>query len=160
LVNEQIRHKEVRVLYEDVDKVMLTKDALELAEENGLDLVLVSDSVVPPICKILNYSKLKYEKDKRAKANKSSRQAELKEVTMGCQIMDHDIVIKANTAKRLLEEGHKVKVTIRFRGREKAYINNGPVILNKCIHLLSQVAITAGPIKTENNQVYVMLNPK
>jgi len=134
--------------------------ALDLADQENLDLVLMNDSVNPPICKLLDYGKLKYEREKKAKANRAAKQAELKEIKMGCQIMPRDIEIKAKNIRRIIQEGDKVKIIIKFRGREMIYIQNGTNILQKCIDLVSDIAIPVGDIKTENNAVYVVLRPR
>lgn len=139
---------------------MDTTEAIELAANNDMDLVLMSDKSQPPVCKIINYSKLKYERDKKEKATKSAKSPETKEIKFGYGIMEHDIQVKANNAKKILAKGDKVKVCMQFKGREQTYIDTGIKTIHHFIDLVGNVAILSGNIKRENNQVYVLLTPK
>ena len=122
LINEEIRDKEVRVI--DSDGTMLgimpTEKALDLAGEKKLDLVNISPNANPPVCKILDYGKYRYELQKKEKeAKKKQKVTQVKEIRLSTFIEDHDIQVKANTASKFLKDGDKVKVSLRFRGREK-----------------------------------------
>ena len=135
-INEQIREKEVQVIDEAGQKmgVMKTFDAIRIAEDKNLDLVLVAPNGNPPVCKIMNYGKYKFEQAKKEKeARKNQKTVETKELRVTPNIEDHDFGFKAKNARKFLEDGNKVKVTVRFRGRELNYVKLGEEILNKFI---------------------------
>lgn len=121
MINEEIRDREVRLIDENGEQlgVMITRKALELAEEKGLDLVKISPNAKPPVCKLMDYDKHRYEQAKRERElRKNQRVVELKEVQLSATIEENDVLTKAKMARRFLEDGDKVKVSIRFRGRQ------------------------------------------
>lgn len=133
-INEDIKHKEVRVIAGDSEQlgVMSTHDALEKAYEMGLDLVLIAPTANPPVCKIMDYGKFRYERDKRDKeAKKKQQTVEVKEVQLSCRIDVHDFNTKANNAIRFLNAGNKVRVVLRYKGREMAHQEIGYDIMKK-----------------------------
>ena len=135
-VNEQIRAKEVQVIDENGEKkgVMNINDALDLAFDKKLDLVLVSPNLEVPVCKIMNYGKYKFEQSKKEKeAKKKQKVTELKEIRITPNIEQHDFDFKAKNIRKFIEDGNKVKVTVRFRGRELNYVKLGEEALNKFI---------------------------
>ena len=134
--NRQIRAKEVQLIGENGEKagVVSFEEAIEQAEEKNLDLVLVSPNVNPPVCKIMNYGKYKFEQAKKEKeAKKKQKTYEVKEIRITPNIEEHDFGFKTKNAKKFIEDGNKVKVTVRFRGRELNYLKLGEDALNKFI---------------------------
>ena len=122
LINEEIRDKELRVVDSDGTQlgIMSRSEALALSEEKDLDLVCIAPKAKPPVCKLLDYGKFKYEKQKKEKeAKKKQKTTQIKEIRLSVFIEDHDINVKAKTASKFLADGDKVKVSLRFRGREK-----------------------------------------
>ena len=162
-INEQIRAKEVQVIDENGQKVGVipTAKALELAEEKDLDLVLVAPNGNPPVCKIMNYGKYKFEQSKREKeAKKKQKIAELKELRITPNIDEHDFNFKCRNARKFIEDGAKVKITVRFRGRELNYIKLGETTLNRFSDELSDIAnIDKKPI-LEGKNMFVILSKK
>ena len=133
-INEEIRDKEVRLISSDGEQlgIMSSKAALTLAEEQNLDLVKISPTAVPPVCKLMDYGKFKFEQTKREKeAKKNQRVVEIKEVRMSPGIDVGDFNVKLRSAQKFLAEGNRVKVTIRFRGREMAHTDIGRNLLVK-----------------------------
>ncbi|MBQ3122569.1 MAG: translation initiation factor IF-3, partial [Firmicutes bacterium] len=142
LINEEIRDKELRVI--DTDGTMLgimsRDEALALATERKLDLVNISPNANPPVCKILDYGKYRYELQKREKeAKKKQKTMEVKEIRLSTFIEEHDIEVKAKTAIKFLKAGDKVKVSLRFRGRERDYVAKGQDVMNKFAEVVSEV---------------------
>ena len=138
-VNRMIQVREVRVIdAQGIQKgIMLTADAMRIAGESGLDLVEVSSNAQPPVCKLLDYGKYKFELEKRSKENKKRQKSfRLKEIRMQPKIDDHDLQFKTKHIEQFLNEGNKVKVTVRFRGRELAHTELGRNVLNKVLELL------------------------
>lgn len=139
--------------------VMSVPEALKLAEEAGLDLVEVSPNADPPVCKILDYGKYKYEQQKKAaEARKKQKTIDVKEVKIRPGIEDHDYQVKMRNARRFLEDGDKVKVTMRFRGREMAHQDIGMDLLNRMIEELADVGKVDLPPKMEGRQVIMVLS--
>ena len=137
-INEEIRDNELRVIDEDGTMIgVISRDeALQLAEEKNLDLVLISPNADPPVCKILDYGKYRYESQKREKdAKKKQRVIQVKEIRLSTFIEEHDIQVKANTACKFLKDGDKVKVSLRFRGRELGHTDLGKEVMNKFAEL-------------------------
>ena len=135
-VNEQIRAREVQVIDEQGEKkgVMNLNDALDLAYNKKLDLVLVAPNAQPPVCKIMNYGKYKFEQAKKEKeAKKKQKVFELKEIRITPNIEQHDFEFKVKNARKFIEDGNKVKITVRFRGRELNYVKLGEANLNKFV---------------------------
>ena len=162
LINEQIRFAEVQVITSDGEKLgkMSTKAAIDIAEDRGLDLVLVSPNPDNPVCKLLDYSKYKFEMAKRAKeAKKNQKTIETKEVRLSPNIDKHDLEVKAKMANKFINSGNKVKVTMRFRGRELNFINQGKEIMNNFQELIENSQIEK-PAKMEGRNLTMFLAPK
>lgn len=144
MINEQIRDKEVRLVGEDGEQlgIMSARDAMKLAEEAELDLVKISPKAKPPVCKIIDYGKFKYEQARKTKeAKKKQKVVELKEIVLSPNIDTNDLNTKVNNAKKFLAKGNKVKVTLRFRGREMAHVQ-------KSRHVLTDFAAQLEDIST------------
>lgn len=163
MINEQIRDKEVRLVGEDGEQlgVMPAKEALKLAEEAELDLVKIAPTAKPPVCKIIDYGKYKYElarKDKDAK--KKQKTVEIKEVRLSPNIDTNDLNTKMNNAKKFIEKGNKVKVTLRFRGREMAHVHASRHILDDFAKSLEDIAVIERPAKLEGRSMSMFLTEK
>ncbi|MGI6110562.1 MAG: translation initiation factor IF-3, partial [Eubacteriaceae bacterium] len=131
-INGQIRDRELRVIGPDGKMlgVMIKREAQRIADENNLDLVKVSPNAKPPVCKILDYGKFRYEEERRAKeAKKNQKTVIIKEVRMSVRVEEHDFAVKAKNCIKFLEQGNRVKVSVRFRGREMAYTDRGRQVL-------------------------------
>ncbi len=162
-MNEQIRAPMVRVVDEDGNQVgiITVADALKMARERDLDLVQVAANARPPVCRIMDYGKYKYEFSKRQrKAKQKSHQTHLKEVKMGVKIGDHDLQTKLNKAREFLEKRDKVKFTVRFRGREIVHKELGEDLLRKAQAELEDVAMVEVPIRLEGRFLSMMVAPK
>ena len=162
-INGQIREKEVQLIGANGEKlgVMSTRDALEKAEEENLDLVLVSPNAKPAVCKIMNYGKYKFEQAKKEKeAKKKQRVQETKELRITPNIEEHDFSFKAKNARKFLEDGNKVKITVRFRGREVNNSKAGENVLNKFIEKLEDVATVEKQPKLEGRNMFTILAKK
>lgn len=161
-VNEQIRVERVRLVDKDGEMigVVTSREALRQAEEAGLDLVEISPNADPPVCKILDYGKYKYEQQKKAaEARKKQKVVEVKEIQIRPMIGDNDYMVKLKAAKRFLEDGDKVKVVLRFRGREMAHTEIGLSLLKKMIEDLGACAKVEFEPKMEGRQVMMVLGP-
>ena len=162
-INEEIRDKEVRVIDADGTQlgVMPTAQALELAEQRKLDLVNVAPTAKPPVCKILDYGKYRYEMHKREKeAKKKQRIVQVKEIRLSTFIEEHDLMVKANNAVKFLKDGDKVKVSLRFRGREKGYVNIGEEVMKKFQDVTADIATVEKKPKLEGRSLIMVLAPK
>ncbi len=162
-VNERIRVPQVRVIGDDGSQVgiLATRDALALAQSKGLDLVEVAATSRPPVCRIMDYGKFKYEQNLRArKARKNQHQMQLKEVKMRPKIEDHDYNFKLRHARTFLEERDKVKFTVTFRGREMAHQELGYKIIEAIVADLADVAIVETPPRTEGRTLSMVMTPK
>ncbi len=162
-INEEIRDKEVRVITDDGEQlgIMSAAEALKIAEERDLDLVKIAPQAQPPVCKIINYGKYRFEQAKREKeAKKNQRVIEIKEVRLSLNIDTHDFETKVNHAKKFLASGNKVKVSIRFRGREMAHTELGLVPMQRFAEALSDVANIEKPAKVEGRSMLMFLAPK
>ena len=163
LINEQIRDKEVRLIGEDGEQlgIMSSKEALALADEAGLDLVKIAPTAKPPVCKIIDYGKFRYEQTRKEKeAKKKQKIIELKEVRLSPNIDSNDLKTKATSARKFLEKGDKVKVTLRFRGREMAHMNQSKHILDDFAQTLEDVAVIEKPAKVEGRSMTMVLAEK
>ncbi|WP_234119141.1 translation initiation factor IF-3 [Clostridium hydrogenum] len=163
LVNEDIREKEIRVIGDDGSQlgVIPTRDALRMAEEKELDLVAISPTAVPPVCRIMDFGKFVYEQTKKEKENKKNQKVvSIKEIRLSPTIEEHDIEIKANNASKFLKAGDKVKVTVRFRGREADYAFKGNKILENFFKKVEDVCIIEKPAKLEGRNMIMILGPK
>lgn len=164
LINEEIREKEVRIIGPENEQlgVMSTKDAQAKADELNLDLVLIAPQGVPPVCKIMDYGKFRFEQAKREKeAKKNQKQVELKEVKMSLNIDTNDFNIKAAQACKFLSNGDKVKVTVRFRrARELSHMNLGEELMKRFVAACSEYGSSDKPSKLEGKNYAVVLSPK
>ena len=163
LVNEEIREKEVRVIANDGTQlgVLSIKDALKKAEEADLDLVLISPNAKPAVCKIMDLGKFIYEQSKKEKeARKNQKVVSVKEIRVSLTIEEHDIEIKAKNARKFLLDGDKVKITVRFRGREMELSHLGLKILDNFSSKLEDVANVEKPAKKEGRNMTMVLGPK
>ncbi|GLC28715.1 translation initiation factor IF-3 [Clostridium omnivorum] len=163
LLNEEIREKEVRVIGEDNAPlgVLSTKEALKMAEESELDLVLIAPTANPPVCRIMNYGKFIYEQSKKDKeAKKKQKVVSIKEIRLSPSIEDHDITIKANNARKFLQDGDKVKVTVRFRGREAEHSHIGNKILDSFVAKIQDICVVEKQAKLEGKNMILILAPK
>ena len=162
-INEQIRAKEVQVIDDLGEKkgVMNINDALELAFDKKLDLVLVAPNTEPPVCKIMNYGKYKFEQAKKEKeARKKQKVLETKEIRVTPNIEQHDFEFKSKNARKFLEDGNKVKITVKFRGRELNYVKLGEEALNKFVEDLSDIASLEKKPLLEGKNMFIILAKK
>ena len=162
-INEQIRAREVQVIDEQGEKKGLMKlnEALDLAYEKKLDLVLVAPNAQPPVCKIMNYGKYKFEQAKKEKEAKKKQKAfEVKEIRITPNIEQHDFDFKLKNARKFIEDGNKVKITVRFRGRELNYTKLGEANLNKFIEELSDIASPEKKAVLEGKNMFIILAKK
>jgi translation initiation factor IF-3 len=162
LINDQIRFNEVQVISDTGEKlgVMKRSEAINIAEEKNSDLVLVAPNNNPPVCKIMNYGKYKFEQSKREKeAKKKQKSFELKEIRITPNTEEHDFNFKCKNAKKFLEDGSKVKITVRFRGRELNYVKLGEDLLNKFIEELSEIATPEKKPFLEGKNMFIILQP-
>ncbi len=162
-INSQIREREVQLIGADGEKlgVMPTNEALKLAEEKNLDLVLVSPNSKPVVCKIMNYGKYKFEQAKKEKeAKKKQKVLEIKELRVTPNIEEHDFSFKAKNARKFLEAGNKVKITLRFRGREVNNVKSGELVLNKFIEELEDISVVEKQPKLEGRNMFTILAKK
>ncbi|MCG0274550.1 MAG: translation initiation factor IF-3 [Thermosediminibacteraceae bacterium] len=162
-VNYEIKAREVRVI--DVDGkqlgIMPLKEALKIAQERQLDLVKVAPQAKPPVCKIMDYGKYKYEQSKREKeARKNQKVISIKEIRMSPNIEEHDFQVRVKNALRFLEDGNKVKVTIRFRGREITHTQLGEDVLKRLAESVKEKAIVEKPPAIEGRNMVMLLSPK
>ena len=163
MINGQIRDKEVRLIANDGEQlgVMSARDAQKLADEAGLDLVKISPKAKPPVCKIIDYGKYKYEQTRKEKlAKKKQKVIDVKEVRMSPNIDTNDLNTKINHAKKFLAKGARVKVTLRFRGRELAHVNASKYILDDFAKALEDVATIDKKPKFEGRSMTMFLSEK
>ncbi|MBO5439069.1 MAG: translation initiation factor IF-3 [Clostridia bacterium] len=161
-INEEIKVKEVRVVADNGEQlgVMPTNAALEKAYSEGLDLVLIAPGATPPVCRIMDYGKYRYERDKREKeAKKKQQTVEVKEVQLSCRIDTHDFQTKANNAIRFLKGGDKVRVVLSFKGREMAHTEVGVEIIGKFLELCAEYGTTDKAPSLEGRRMSVIISP-
>ena len=162
-INERIRIREVRLIDEDGKQigVIPTRDALETARERGLDLVEVQPNAVPPVCRLMDYGRFRYEESRKEReSRKRAKTVALKEIRMKPKIGEHDVETKARNARRFLSAGDRVKVSVRFRGRENLHPEIGRDLLLKMIDQLSDIAIVDQQPRSEGQYMSVLLSPK
>lgn len=162
-INGQIRAKEVQLIGDNGEKLGMLpiSRALEIAEEKKLDLVLVSPNAQVPVCKIMNYGKYKFEQSKKEKeAKKKQKVQETKELRITPNIEEHDFGFKAKNARKFLEDGNKVKITVRFRGRELNNTKMGESVLNDFIKTLEDIAVVEKSPKLEGKNMFIILAKK
>jgi len=163
MINEQIRDKEVRLIGTDGEQlgIMSGRDAQRVADEKRLDLVKISPMAKPPVCKIMDYSKFRFEQSKKEKeARKKQRTIEIKEIRLSQNIDKHDMDTKVRKATEFLKDGDKVKITIRFRGRELGRTETAYVIMNDIAARLSEFGSVEKPPKMEGRSMSMFLSPK
>ena len=163
MINEQIRDREVRLIGADGEQigVVSSREAQKIADEAGLDLVKIAPNAKPPVCKVIDYGKYRYEmarKDKEAK--KKQKTVELKEIRLSPNIDTNDLNTKMNAAKKFLAKGNKVKITLRFRGREMAHMSSSKHILNDFAENLSDIAVVEKAPKIEGRSIGMVLAEK
>ena len=162
-INSAIRDPEVRVIGPNGDQlgIMSSKEANDIADKEGLDLVKISPSANPPVCRIMDYGKYLFDKTKREKEQRKNQKiVELKEVQLSMTIEQHDVDIKAKNAMKFLNNGDKVKVSIRMSGRQQAYFERGIETENKFAESLSEIAVIEKPAKVEGRNIIMILAPK
>ncbi len=163
MINEQIRDKEVRLIGTDGEQlgIMSAKEAMKLAMEADLDLVKIAPGAQPPVCKIIDYGKYRYELARREKeAKKKQRTIEIKEVRLSPNIDENDLNTKASAARKFITKGNKVKVTLRFRGREMSHVAQSRHILDDFAAKLADVAVVDKPSKMEGRSLVMFLTEK
>ncbi len=163
MINEQIRDREVRLIGEEGEQlgVMSSREAQKLADEAGLDLVKIAPTAKPPVCKIVDYGKYRYEQARKEKeARKKQKTIEIKEIRLSPNIDTNDLNTKINAAKKFLTKGDKVKVTLRFRGREMAHMNASKHILDDFAEALIEIAVVEKPAKVEGRSMTMVLAEK
>ena len=163
MINEQIRDKEVRVIGPNNEQlgVMGIDEAKKLAEEAGVDLVKIAPNAAPPVCRIIDYGKFRYEQARKEKeARKKQKVIEIKEIRMSPNIDTNDLNTKIAAARKFLSKGDRVKVTLRFRGREMAHMNNSRYILDDFAEALSDIAVVEKAPKVEGRTLTMFLTEK
>ena len=163
LINEQIRAREVQLISDNGEKLgtLPLAKALEIAEEKRLDLVLVAPNSVPPVCKIMDYGKYKFEQAKKEKeAKKKQKVQETKEIRITPNIEEHDFNFKAKNIRKFIEDGNKVRITVRFRGREVNNVKMGENVLDKFIKNLEDIAVAEKAPKLEGKNLFIILAKK
>lgn len=163
MINEQIKDKEIRLIGENGEQlgIMSAREALKLAEEAELDLVKIAPTAKPPVCKIVDYGKYKYEQLRREKeAKKKQKIVEIKEIRLTPNIDTNDLNTKVNAAKKFIAKGDRVKVTLRFRGREMAHMNTSKHILDEFAESLADVAVVEKAPKVEGRSMTMFLTMK
>ena len=162
-INEQIRDKEVRLIGPDGAQlgIMSAREAMSKAQEAGLDLVKIAPQAKPPVCKIIDYGKYKYELARKEKeAKKKQKTIDVKEVRLSPNIDTNDLKTKVNAARKFLSKGDRVKVTLRFRGREMAHMHNSKHVLDDFAELLKDIAVVEKPAKLEGRNMSMVLTEK
>jgi len=162
-VNHEIKAREVRVIDPNGRQlgIMSLREALQHAQEAQLDLVKIASDAKPPVCKIMDYGKYKYEQSKREKeARKKQKVINVKEIRMNPQIDDHDFEVRVKNAIKFLKDGDKVKVTIKFRGREITHFKLGEEVLNKMAEQIKEVGVVEKTPKLEGRNMVMILSPK
>ena len=162
-INEQIRDKSIRVISETGEQlgVISAREAMELAEEKGLDLVKISPNAQPPVCKIMDYGKFKFEQAKKQKeAKKNQHVITIKEMRLSPTIDKHDLDMKAKNVSKFLTAGDKVKVSLRFRGRQMTHTDKGRQVMEQFFALVEDHAVMERSAKLEGRSMFMILAPK
>lgn len=163
MINEQIRDREVRLIGPDGEQigVVSSREAQKIADEAGLDLVKIAPNAKPPVCKVIDYGKYRYDLARKEKdAKKKQKTVELKEIRLSPNIDTNDLNTKMNAAKKFLAKGNKVKTTLRFRGREMAHMNSSKHILDDLAEQLSDIAVVEKAPKIEGRSIGMVLAEK
>ena len=161
-INGEIRDKEVRVISAEGEQlgIMSAAEAMRIADEEGLDLVKISPNAVPPVCKIMNYGKFKFEQAKREKENRKNQKViEIKEMYLSMTIDVGDLQVKAKKTMEMLEDGNKVKVSIRMRGRQQAHASMGVDVMKRFFEMLGGKAVMDKAPMTEGRNILMILSP-
>ena len=161
-INGQIRDREIRLIGSDGQQygIVSAYEGQKIADEQGLDMVKISPTSQPPVCKLMDYSKYKYEQNKKEKEMKRNQKViEIKEVWLSMTIDVGDLNTKANMARKFLKDGNKVKASIRMRGRQQAYANQGVEVMNKFAEILADVAKVDKQPVTEGRNITMFLSP-
>ncbi len=162
LINEEIKAKEVRVVSDEGGQlgIMPLANALKMAQESDLDLVLIAPQATPPVCRVMDYGKYRFEQQKHEKeAKKNQKVVELKEIRLSINIGDHDFNTKVSHAVKFLEEGNKVKASIRFRGREMAHASLGNEVMARFADALQELSTVEKHAKLEGRSMQMVLTP-
>jgi len=162
-INEQIRDAEIRVIGADGSQlgIMSSAEAMKIAEEEGFDLVMIAPNAAPPVCRIMDYGKYRFEQAKREKMNrKAQKVVETKEIWLSPGIGDHDMDFKVKNALSFIADGDKVKVTVRFRGREMAHTELGTILLKQFAEKCAETAVVEKPAKLEGRRMSMFMAPK
>ena len=163
MINEQIRDREIRLIGEDGQQlgIMSSREAMKIAREAELDLVKIAPQAKPPVCKIIDYGKYRYELARKEKeAKKKQKTIEVKEVRLSPNIDSNDLNTKIASARKFIEKGNKVKVTLRFRGREMAHVQSSRHILDEFAKALEDIALVDKPAKMEGRSMAMFLTEK
>ena len=163
MINEQIRDREIRLIGENGEQlgIMSARDAYKMAQEAELDLVKIAPTAKPPVCKIIDYGKYRYELARKEKeARKKQKVIDIKEVRLSPNIDTNDLNTKVGAARKFLEKGDKVKVTLRFRGREMAHMSKSKYILDDFAESLADIAVVDKPSKVEGRSMVMFLTAK
>ena len=163
MINEQIRDREVRLIGADGEQlgIVSSREAQKIADEAGLDLVKIAPNAKPPVCKVIDYGKYRYEQARKEKdAKKKQKTVELKEIRLSPNIEANDLNTKMNAAKKFLAKGNKVKITLRFRGREMAHMNASKHILDDFAENLAEVSVVEKAQKIEGRSISMVLAEK
>ncbi len=163
MINEQIRDREIRLIGENGEQlgIMSARDAMKLAREANLDLVKIAPTAKPPVCKIIDYGKYRYELSRKEKeARRKQKTTEVKEIRLSPNIDTNDLNTKANQARKFLEKGDKVKVSLRFRGREMAHVSSSKQILDDFFEKISDIAVVEKPAKMEGRSMIMFVGEK
>ena len=163
MINEQIRDREIRLIGEDGQQlgIMSSREAMKIAREAELDLVKIAPQAKPPVCKIIDYGKYRYELARKEKeAKKKQKTIEVKEVRLSPNIDSNDLNTKIASGRKFIEKGNKVKVTLRFRGREMAHVQSSRHILDEFAKALEDIALVDKPAKMEGRSMAMFLTEK
>ena len=163
MINEQIRDREVRLIGADGEQlgIVSSREAQKIADEAGLDLVKIAPNAKPPVCKVIDYGKYRYEMARKEKdAKKKQKTVELKEIRLSPNIEANDLNTKMNAARKFLAKGNKVKITLRFRGREMAHMNSSKHILDDFAENLTDIAVVEKAPKVEGRSIGMVLAEK
>lgn len=160
-INEMIRHDQVRISGDDIEsQICSLSEALSIAQSLELDLVEINSQVSPAVCIVVNYGKFLYEKKKKKKEQQKNNSSEIKEIRLGPNTQEHDLNFKSKNAIDFLKKGCKLKLTMKFRGREMAFKQNGEIIMLKFIQMLEEFGKPEFMPKFEGKQLYVTITPK
>ncbi len=160
-INDMIRHSQVRITGDNIEsKICSISEAIAIADSFNLDLVEINSQSNPPVCRIVDYGKFLYEKKKKEKENIQNNKSETKEIQLGPNTQEHDLNFKSKHAIKFLQDGCKVKLTMKFRGREMAFKENGEMVMLKFIQMLEDAGVPEFMPRFEGKNLYVTIRPK